>query len=154
MSDGVSVLCGGCRAQGRCWLGLGPIRIAGDMARAEAVCAEHFHAGPHVAHGGWTAAMFDDVIGRSLAQRGIAAVTASLTVDYLKPVPVESPLVVEVVKEGHEGRRLTMTATLRLEHSDLLARAQGVWVERRADHFVRHEAAMRAYREDGGRSGN
>ena len=117
------------------------------MARATAVCAETFHAGPRVAHGGWTAAVFDDVIGRSLVQRGTLAVTASLTTEFLKPVPVEEPLMIEVTIEAHEDRRWNMAAVLRLAGSDApLARAHGVWVERRAGHFERHEAAMQSYR--------
>ena len=141
------VLCGSCRAYGYCRLGVGPIAIEGDMARATAVCAETFHAGPRVAHGGWTAAVFDDVIGRSLVQRGTLAVTASLTTEFLKPVPVEEPLAIEVTIEAQEGRRWTMAAVLRLAAGDApLARAHGVWVERRPDHFERHDAAMRTFR--------
>lgn len=148
MSDRVATaMCGGCKNRGRCRLGIGEITIAGDVAHAPVRCAPHFQAGPNVAHGGWTAAMFDDIIGRSLTQRGLGTVTASLTVDFLKPVPVGEAMIVEVVTESRAGRRWTMKAALRLHRDPSpLARAIGIWVERREGHFERHEAAMRDYR--------
>tara|TARA_B000000460_G_scaffold238025_1_gene201354 strand:+ start:39 stop:491 length:453 start_codon:yes stop_codon:yes gene_type:complete len=148
MSDpAITVMCGGCRNRGRCRLGLGEITIIGDAAHAPVRCAPHFQAGPNVAHGGWTAAMFDDIIGRSLTQRGLRTVTGNLTVDFFNPVPVGEAMIVEVVTESRAGRRWTMQAMLRLERDPSpLARAIGVWVERREGHFERHEAAMRDYR--------
>lgn len=146
-----TALCGGCRSHGSCRLGVGPIMLRPDGATASLVCAETFHAGPRVAHGGWTAAVFDDVMGRSLVQGGVMAVTGTLTTDFLKPVPVEEPLEITVSIDGHEGRRWMLSSALRLAGGDVpLARARGVWVERRDDHFERHEAALRAHRETRG----
>lgn len=146
-----TLLCGGCRAHGHCRLGVGALVRDGGVTRADVICAAHFHAGPRVAHGGWTAAMFDDVMGRSTVLRGVPAVTGTMTVDFLKPVPVEEALVVEVRVEGNEGRRWMLSASLRLARDEApLARARGVWVERRKGHFERHEAAMDAYRAEEG----
>lgn len=149
MSDRVATaMCGGCKSRGRCRWASARSRSCGDVAHAPVRCAPHFQAGPNVAHGGWTAAMFDDVIGRSLTQRGLGTVTGSLTVDFLKPVPVGEAMIVEVVTESRAGRRWTMQATLRLDRDPSpLARAIGIWVERREGHFERHEAAMRDYRD-------
>lgn len=145
--EATTLLCGGCRGFGRCRLGVGEFVFDEIMMHAPVVCRSVYHAGPGVAHGGWTAAMFDDVIGRSLGQRGARTVTASLTVDFLKPVPVDEPLVVEVRIESHQGRRWEMASSLRLAAGDApLARANGLWLERREGHFERHEAAMSAYR--------
>jgi uncharacterized protein (TIGR00369 family) len=149
MSEPATLLCGGCREAGRCRLGAGDFTFDEAVTRAPVVCAEKFHAGPKVAHGGWTAALFDDVMGRALGQRGAKAVTASLTVDFLKPVPVEEPLVIEVRVVSHVGRRWEVTSMLSLAAGDApLARAKGLWLERRHGHFERHEEAMDAYRRD------
>ena len=75
-TDGGTQLCGSCRAHGHCRLGVGEFQLEAGITRAPVVCAEAFHAGPNVAHGGWTAAMFDDVMGRAVVQRGVKAVTA------------------------------------------------------------------------------
>jgi hypothetical protein len=142
-----TMLCGACRGVGRCRLGVGDFLFDDQEMCATAMCRSVYHGGPGVAHGGWTAAMFDDVIGRSLGQRGARTVTASLTVDFLKPVPVDEPLIVEVRIESHVGRRWEMSALLRLAAGEApLARAHGLWLERREDHFERHEAEMTAYR--------
>ncbi|MEA3001804.1 MAG: hypothetical protein QOH81_592 [Sphingomonadales bacterium] len=149
-SDATTMLCGGCKGLGRCRLGVGEFVFEDVVMHAPVVCRSVYHAGPGVAHGGWTAAMFDDVIGRSLGQRGVRAVTASLTVDFLKPVPVDEPLVVEVRVESRVGRRWQMSSLLRLAGAEApLARADGLWLERRKGHFERHEAAMAAYRDGG-----
>ncbi|MDB5671819.1 MAG: PaaI family thioesterase [Alphaproteobacteria bacterium] len=141
-------LCGGCRGVGRCRLGVGELQLDGEVTQAPVRCNSVYHAGPGVAHGGWTAAVFDDVMGRSLIQRGTATVTASLKVDYLKPVPVDEPLVIEVRVEAQAGRRWELSSTIRLAADDApLARAEGLWLERRKGHFERHEEAMSAYRE-------
>jgi hypothetical protein len=148
VSEAATILCGGCRGLGRCRLGVGEFVFDDLVMHAPVVCRSVYHAGPGVAHGGWTAAMFDDVIGRSLGQRGARAVTASLTVDFLKPVPVDEPLVVEVRVDSHLGRRWQMSSLLRLKGGEAsLARAKGLWLERREGHFERHEAAMVAYRD-------
>ena len=146
--EDATLLCGGCKGLGRCRLGVGEFAFDGMTMRAPVVCRSVYHAGPGVAHGGWTAAMFDDVIGRTLGQLGARTVTASLTVDFLKPVPVDEPLIVEVSVVSHEGRRWQMTSLLRLVADEApLARANGLWLERREGHFERHEAAMTVYRE-------
>lgn len=146
-ATGVTPLCGSCRGHDRCRLGIGDFEPDGDRLRAPVVCAAFFHAGPRIAHGGWTAAVFDDVMGRSLAQRGLLTVTGSLTVDFLKPVPVEEPMTVEVTVEGRDGRRIALAAALFLSGDAApLARARGIWVERRNDHFERHESALAEHR--------
>lgn len=147
-----TLLCGGCKGLGRCRLGIGEFSFDEMTMRAPVICRSVYHAGPGVAHGGWTAAMFDDAIGRSLGQRGAKTVTASLTVDFLKPVPVDEPLVVEVTVESHVGRRWEMTSLLRLAAGEApLARAKGLWLERREGHFERHKAAMTEYRAGNGK---
>ncbi len=142
-------LCRGCRGQGFCRFGVGGFSASGeDGANASVRCPASYEAGPGIAHGGWTAAMFDDVLGRFLAHRGIAAVTGSLSVDFLRPVPIEENLIASVRIASRAGRRWHLEGSLRLAGAEGdLARATGLWVERRADHFKRHEDAMRDYRE-------
>jgi acyl-coenzyme A thioesterase PaaI-like protein len=107
------------------------------------ICPADFQGGPDVAHGGWISGMFDDVLGRFLTHNGLLTVTATLTVDFLMPVPVEQPLTITVRVEAREGRRLTMTGALRLTGDTRdRATARGVWVERRPDHFDRHKAQL------------
>ncbi|MFN3725967.1 MAG: PaaI family thioesterase [Allosphingosinicella sp.] len=149
MADDAIALCRYCQAQGFCRFGVGEFTLTGtERAEAQVRCAESFEAGPRVAHGGWTAAMFDDVLGRFLSRGRHRVVTGSLTIDYLRPVPVEEDLVATMWVVSREGRRWTVAGELRLAGgTEALARASGLWIERRPDHFERHEAAMCDYRD-------
>jgi hypothetical protein len=56
--------------------------------------------------------------------------------------------VIEVRVEAQAGRRWELTALIRLSGDEVpLARAEGLWLERRSGHFERHEEAMSAYRD-------
>lgn len=126
------------------------------MAVAALRCGEDQQGGPMVAHGGWTAAVFDDVLGRIPAIHGDNAVTASLEVNFLKPVPVDRDLSLRARIEEREGRRLRIVGALYLAGGDTaLAEASGVWVIRRPDHFDRHRRwlAEQESRAEGGAGG-
>lgn len=135
-------LCGGCRAAGACRLGIRRERRVGpDAIESELICAADQQAGPGIAHGGWTAAVMDDLLGHLAAGEGRRAVTAKLTVEFLRPVPVERPLVARAWCESNDGGRRIHKAELRLASTGaLLARGSGLFVERDDSHFVRHRA--------------
>src|SRR5690606_313764 len=94
------------------------VALSETVARVRLTCPAAFEGGPRVAHGGWTAAVFDDVLGRFLTHTGLRSVTATLTVDYLLPVPVEQPLELHLEIASREGRRNHLTGALRLQGSD------------------------------------
>src|SRR5271154_6283242 len=52
-------------------------------------------------HGGIIATILDEVMGKVSRFHGVQAVTAELTVEYLRPVPVDADLIVE----GYEAKR-------------------------------------------------
>jgi len=115
------------------------VSISPDEAFVRLTCPADFQGGPDVAHGGWIAGVFDDALGRFLSHAGLKTVTAGLSISFLMPVPVEQPLRLDVRVLAREGRRTTMSGTLRLDGDPHdRATAQGVWVERRPDHFERH----------------
>jgi|UniRef100_B0T4Q8 acyl-coenzyme A thioesterase PaaI-like protein len=137
--------CRGCQVGDRpCRFGADSFdAISPDEGVARVTCPADFDGGPEVAHGGWIAGLFDDVLGRFLTHGGVRSVTATLSVSFLMPVPVERPLVLRTRIVSREGRRITMAGTLRLEgETQDRATAEGVWVERRPDHFERHRAQM------------
>lgn len=144
MTDSVS-LCRGCRVGERpCRFGADDFVATGpEEGVVRLSCPSDFQGGPDVAHGGWISGVFDDALGRFLSYKGLKTVTATLTVDFLMPVPVEQPLTVTVRIESREGRRLAMFGVMRLEGDPRpRAKAHGVWVERRPDHFERHQAEI------------
>lgn len=136
-------LCGGCRASGQCRLGLTSWHLSAEGVRVSATCPESWVAGPAIAHGGWTAAVFDDVVGRSVVARGERPVTAHLGVDYLLPVPVEHALSVRAHVARAEGRRRHVEAVLELASTgEVLARAEATMVVVDESHYERHRDRM------------
>ncbi len=136
-------LCHGCLDEGRCRLGVRGADRSGDDVLVHVTCAAQLRGSPGVAHGGWIASVFDEAMSQAVHQRVGKVVTATLEVQYRRPVPIEVPLEVAATIEGQQGRRLRTSAQMRVAGSaDVLASATGLFVVRRADHFARHQAAM------------
>ncbi|MGN7248524.1 PaaI family thioesterase [Janibacter anophelis] len=138
-----SNLCGGCRSSGRCRLGLRTWEISDEEVVVRGVCPATWTGGPSIAHGGWTAAAFDDVVGRTVRATGVRSVTAHLGVDFVLPVPVENELVIRARITGAEGRRRFVEAVLELAGTgEVLARADATMVVVDDRHYDRHRARM------------
>ncbi len=134
-------LCGACRRLGACRLGLGREELQPDgSVYTELVCAPENEGGPDVAHGGWTAAVLDEILGHVQVLRGELAVTGQLSVTYVKPVPIGRPLHARAWRERLEGHRSYVAAELTLASTGaVLARGSAVMVLRDRDHFARHQ---------------
>lgn len=134
-------LCGACRRLGACRLGLGREELRPDgSVHTELVCGPGNEGGPEVAHGGWTAGAFDELLGHVPLLHGQLAVTGQLTVSYVKPVPVGRPLRARAWLERREGRRWYVAGELVLASTGaVLARGAAVMVARDPGHFARHQ---------------
>lgn len=139
---GKVVLCAECIRLGRCRLGLTEERKAGEF-RTETLlqCPRDQEGGPGVAHGGWTAAVMDEALGHLALLHGAMTVTATLAVDFLRPVPIERDLVLIAWRERVEGNRWINRGELQLASSGaVLARARGEFALRdREKHFARFQ---------------
>jgi acyl-coenzyme A thioesterase PaaI-like protein len=105
--------------------------------------------GPGVIHGGWAAMVFDEVCGLvPLAHDLPPAVTRTLTVNYVKPVPIERLLSVQARLVERRGRDLEIQGELRLGHNGtLLATATAIFTEVSTDHFDKHAAWLASQKE-------
>src|SRR3981081_2380787 len=68
------------------------------------VLGERYQGGGGMAHGGIIATLLDEAMGKVCRFREARAVTAELTVEYLKPVNVQSEIVVEGRETEQKGR--------------------------------------------------
>jgi acyl-coenzyme A thioesterase PaaI-like protein len=137
-TDGGVALCGACRRTGVCRLGLTTERLDDDdVARFELVCPEGHEGGPGVAHGGWTAGILDEVLGHVPILHDQLTVTGTLTVRFVKPVPIERRLEARAWIDRIEGKKWFISGELVLASSGaVLATGTGVWVARDgAAHF-------------------
>jgi acyl-coenzyme A thioesterase PaaI-like protein len=138
-TDGGVALCGACRKTAHCRLGLTTERYDDEgVAHFGIICPSTFEGGPGVAHGGWSAEVLDETLGHVPIMQGQLTVTGTLTVRFVKPVPIERPLEARSWVERVEGKKWFISGELVLASSGaLLASATGIWVARDRDsHFA------------------
>jgi acyl-CoA synthetase (AMP-forming)/AMP-acid ligase II/acyl-coenzyme A thioesterase PaaI-like protein len=106
-----------------------PIRLRndGETAIGEFILGPTFEGAPGFAHGGFLAAAFDQVFGWLAVLRGEPSLTASLTVHYRLPTPIETPLVIEARLERQQGRKAFVRAALRAG-DQITAEAEGLFI--------------------------
>ena len=140
LAPGEQMLCFGCRASGACQFGIREVAPAGERRiLARLACPSRYEGGPGVAHGGWVAAVLDEVLGHLGPLNGGLTVTGTLTVEYRKPTPILHDLEVHAWVDRIEGRRWYLEGEMALAATGAqLARAHGIFVERKAEHFENH----------------
>ena len=92
------------------------------------VLGERYQGGGGFAHGGIIALLLDEAMGKVCRFREVRAVTAELSVEYLKPVSVDKEIIVEGHEARQEGRNLFLEGEIRNEAGEVLARGQGRFV--------------------------
>jgi uncharacterized protein (TIGR00369 family) len=92
------------------------------------VLGERYQGGGGFAHGGIIAMLLDEAMGKVCRFREARAVTAELTVEYLKPVSVEKEIVVEGCETEQRGRNLFMSGEIRNAAGEVLARGRARFV--------------------------
>jgi uncharacterized protein (TIGR00369 family) len=92
------------------------------------VLGERYQGGGGFAHGGIIAMLLDEAMGKVCRFREARAVTADLTVEYLKPVSVEQEILVEGRETEQKGRNLFMAGEIRNEAGEILARGRARFV--------------------------
>ncbi len=83
---------------------------------------------PGYCHGGIIATILDDAMSKLTKLRGVVAVTSQMKIDYLKPVPLHTRLLVQSRAVAKRGRRLIHMAEIANENGQVLARSRGVFV--------------------------
>jgi len=131
-TDGGVALCGSCRATGLCQLGLRSERLDEELtAHYEVICPSGHEGGPGVAHGGWTSSIFAEVLGHVPLLQHHLCVTGTLTVHYVKPVPLELPLLARAWVDRRDNEKWFVSGELLLASSGaLLATGTAVLIER------------------------
>ncbi len=99
-------------------------RIRGDFR-----LGPEYSGGAGFVHGGIIATLLDEAMGKVNRFRGLRAVTAELTIEYLRPVPVEQDIVVEAREVDMKGRNLYHVGEIRNARGDVLARGRGRFVD-------------------------
>jgi uncharacterized protein (TIGR00369 family) len=103
-----------------------------DEKRQTFVCrfrlSKRYTGPPGHAHGGVIAAILDDAMGKVNKLHHVVALTREMTVEYLKPVPLQRPLRVEGREVSVYGRQHINTAEILNEKDEVLARSRGIFI--------------------------
>jgi uncharacterized protein (TIGR00369 family) len=106
--------------------------------------ARQFQGPPGHAHGGIIATLLDEAMSKANRHRNIVAMTRHISVDYLRPVPLETDLVLEGWSEtdanSATSRKHHCSAELRDASGTLLASATGIFVQITEEILRRHSA--------------
>jgi uncharacterized protein (TIGR00369 family) len=120
-------VCGGANADG--------MRLSFERDDAAQRMRASFRVGPQYqgatgyVHGGIIATLLDEIMAKVSLFLGVQAVTAELSIEYLRPVPVDEDLIAEGYKLKREGRNLHYAGEIRDTSGTVLARSRGRFVE-------------------------
>lgn len=106
-----------------------------DRVVAEGTFGPQYEGPPGCLHGGYIAAVFDEVLGFTQSITGHAGMTGRLEITYRSPTPLFENLVVEGRVESVEGRKIRARATLHAGDR-LCAEASGLFITLKHDGFA------------------
>src|SRR5262249_25126203 len=90
--------------------------------------SKKYQGPPGHAHGGVIATILDEAMGKVNKLRSVIALTKQMEVEYLKPVPLETPLLAEGREKTVRGRRHVNVAEIPHAKNQVLARRSGVFI--------------------------
>jgi acyl-coenzyme A thioesterase PaaI-like protein len=96
---------------------------------------ERHQSAPGLVHGGLVAAALDEACGLLATWYRFPNVTGRLFVNYRRPVPINTELLVRANLEREHGRRIYIEGEL-VDGDDILADAQGAFVHVPLEHFL------------------
>ncbi len=103
-----------------------------DEARQTFVCkfrlGKRYTGPPGHCHGGIIASILDDAMGKVNKLHHVVALTKEMTVEYLKPVPLQQSLHVEGREVSVQGRVHINAAEILNEKGEILARSRGTFI--------------------------
>jgi uncharacterized protein (TIGR00369 family) len=108
------------------------LRFTYDEERDCFVCrfrlGKRYTGPPGHCHGGIIATILDEAMGKVNKLRHVVALTSEITVNYLKPVPLQQPLRVESREVKVKGRKHINMAEILNKQGEVLARGQGLFI--------------------------
>jgi uncharacterized protein (TIGR00369 family) len=108
------------------------LRFEYDEDRGRFVCrfrlGKRYTGPPGHAHGGIIATILDEAMGKVNKIRQVVALTSRITVEYLKPVPLNTPLRVDSREVSVRGRRHVNMAEIVNAKGEVLARSRGLFI--------------------------
>lgn len=103
------------------------MKMEPDRVLGTVVCGSAYEGPPGHVHGGFVAAMFDDLLGLAQSLSGTHGMTGRLTIHYRSPTPLDTELRLEGWLDRADGRKIVCRGTLHA--GDVLcAEAEGLFI--------------------------
>jgi len=111
------------------------LEYSGERVLGTVTFGSAFEGPPGCVHGGYVAAVFDELLGSTQSLSGTQGMTAHLGVDYRRPTPLHVPLQMEGWLDRRDGRKIYANATI---HADgvLTAEASGLFIAFDSEKFA------------------
>ncbi len=103
---------------------------AGEGVRADVILAPEYQGWRGIAHGGIVMALLDEAMAHAAGYAGHRGVTASVSVRFRHPVPLERPIEVRGRVAWQRRNVLGVEATIFDERGKALAHAEGSFVSK------------------------
>jgi uncharacterized protein (TIGR00369 family) len=108
------------------------LKFTYDRKRKTFVCRfrldERYTGPPGHCHGGIIATILDEAMGKVNKLRNVVAMTAQMTVDYLRPVPLNKPLRVESREVSSLRRKHVNVGEILNQKGEVLARGEALFI--------------------------
>jgi len=108
------------------------LRFTYDKQRNSFVCqlrlGKRYTGPPRHCHGGIIATILDEAMGKVNKLRQVVALTKTMTVEYLRPVPLFKPLLVVGSEISVRGRVHINSAEILNDKNEVLARSRGTFI--------------------------
>lgn len=101
---------------------------AAQRVRGSFRLGARYQGAPGMIHGGIIAVVLDEALGKVNRFHGVRAVTAELTIEYLRPIQVDQEIRVEAFHVVRKERNLFHEGEIRDVHGRVLARGRGRFV--------------------------
>ncbi len=126
--------CFGCGSENSDGLHL-EVQYAGDLVVVDLTFDKRHEGGPGLVHGGMSAAVLDDLISFVMIAHQKPGVTANLSVNYLRPIPVGMHLRAEAWMTRIEGRKMFAEAVAFDDRGTNYLEASGLFLSVGMEHF-------------------
>jgi uncharacterized protein (TIGR00369 family) len=128
LSHGALNRCFGCGTQNRTGLRLRFFVDSDHRIVCRVRVPRRFEGPPGHVHGGIIATLLDEAMSKANRQFGIVAMTRQMEVEYLKPVPLLTPLELTARHLGATGRKHRCDAEIRDAAGHVLARGKALFI--------------------------
>ena|ERR1700704_593343 len=108
------------------------LKFSLDEETHQAIChfklSRRYTGPPGHAHGGIIATILDEAMGKVNKFRNVLALTGSMEIKYLRPVPLGQPLTVTAHEQSVDGRRHINVGEISNEKGEILARGTATFI--------------------------